>query len=147
MILKKGNNEFIQDIIHFKDLIISFDLKYFLKSDLKSHYVHINVIDLPEIYPLNSIIYLRREKYFELSIINGSDDIDIYLNDNSIASFIYDSNKRIIYLKSIKERILFINVCNKYLSNKNHIVSSIVYIMEIKRIFIYRSELLKQNSS
>ena len=145
--ITKGSNEFIQDLIHFKDLILSFDLKYFLKSDLKSHYVHINIIDLPEIYPINSTIYVRREKYFELSIINGSGDFDIYLSDNSIASFIYDSNKRIIYLKPIKEGILFVNVHDKYLSNKNHIVSSIVYIMDIKRIFIYGSELLKQNSS
>ena len=80
--ITKGSNEFIQDLIHFKDLILSFDLKYFLKSDLKSHYVHINIIDLPEIYPINSTIYVRREKYFELSIINGSGDFDIYLSDN-----------------------------------------------------------------
>ena len=145
--ITKGSNEFIQDLIHFKDLIVSFDLKYFIRDESKSHYVHINIIDLPQIYPLNSTIYVRREKDFELSIINGSGDFDIYLSDNSIASFIYDSNKRIIYLKPIKEGIVFINVHDKYLSNKNHIVSSVIYIMDIKRIFIYGSELLKQNST
>ena len=145
--ITKGSNEFIQDLIHFKQLISSFDIKYFIRDESKSHYARINVIDLPEIYPSNATIYVRRESDFELQIIHGSGDFDIYLNDNSIASFTYDSTKRIIYLRPIKEGIVFVNVHDKYLSNKQHIVTSIIYIMDIKRILIHGSELLKQNSS
>ena len=149
------NQEFIQDYILFNELEPNsennnnnFDLKYYLKNKINSHYINIQMIDVPEIYPKNASIYVYETNIFPLTIEKGSGDFNIELNDDTLAKYNYDKNNRKLYITPLRQGILIIKVIDNQLGTGfNYETKSTLYLSDISRILLYGGGLLMNNKS
>ena len=148
------NQEFIQDYILFNEIEPNiennnnFELKYFLKNKINDHYVNIQMIDVPEIYPKNASIYVYETNIFPLTIEKGSGDFTIQLNDETLAKYNYDKNNRKLYITPLRKGILIIKVIDNQLGTGfNYETKSTLYLSDINRISLYGGGLLMNNKS
>ena len=149
------NQEFIQDYILFNEIESNsennnnnFQLKYYLKNKINSHYANIQMIDVPEIYPRNASIYVYETNIFPLTIEKGSGDFTIQLNDESLAKYNYDKNNRKLYITPLRQGILIIKVIDNQLGTGfNYETKSTLYLGDISRILLYGGGLLMNNKS
>ena len=148
------NQEFIQDYILFNEIEPNiennnnFELKYFLKNKINDHYVNIQMIDVPEIYPKNASIYVYETNIFPLTIEKGSGDFTIQLNDETLAKYNYDKNNRKLYITPLRKGILIIKVIDNQLGTGfNYETKSTLYLSDISRILLYGGGLLMNNKS
>ena len=146
------NQEFIQDYILFENNENSnqnkFELKYNLKSNINNHYIYLQMIDIPEIYPKNASVYVRENNIYPLSIEKGSGDFSFKLSDENLAKYIYDKNNRKLLITPLKQGILIVKVIDNQLGNGfNYETKTTLYLSDVSRILVYGGGLLMNNKS
>ena len=147
------NQEFLQDYILFNDNDENsnqnkFELKYNLKNNINNQNIYLQMIDVPEIYPKNASVYVRENNIYPLSILKGSGDFSIQLNDEDLAKYNYDKNNRKLYITPLKKGILIIRVIDNQLGTGfNYEAKSTLYLSDISRILVYGGGLLMNNKS
>ena len=106
------------------------------------------MIDIPEIYPQNASIYVRETNIYPLTIIKGSGDFSIELNDETLANYNYDKNSRKLYITPLRQGILIIKIIDNQLGTGfNYETKSTLYLSDISRIVLYGGGLLILNKS
>ena len=103
------NQEFIQNYVFFENKENSdqnkFELKYNLKNNINNQNVFIQLIDIPEIYPQNVSLYVRKHNIYPLTITKGSGDFTFKLSDENLAKYNYDKTNRKLLITPLKQGI------------------------------------------
>ena len=130
------SREFIQSIIHFKDIESTFDLNVEMEHLWGQHHANIHLIGLPTITPCNGTIYVYDPQPFELTIKGGSGYYEVFPNNNYLADVEYVQDTQTIYVKPKQMGTLVVNVRDKFLSSYNNanIISSTINIVDIQSI-------------
>ena len=146
------NQEFIQNYVFFENKENSdqnkFELKYNLKNNINNQNVFIQLIDIPEIYPQNVSLYVRKHNIYPLTITKGSGDFTFKLSDENLAKYNYDKTNRKLLITPLKQGILIVKVIDNQLGTGfNYEVKSTLYLSDVSRILVYGGGLLMNNKS